>query len=107
MNTPYKYENVYGQSSLVLEEEGVLCAWQNDYNPKSKMCDFYLSIFRELSDGLWERSDEVQRERCYSLRTVKKLLDENGFELLAMYGEDGGAVSETTERWLFTAKRKD
>ena len=27
MNTPYKYENVYGQSSLVLEEEGVLCAW--------------------------------------------------------------------------------
>ena len=22
-------------------------------------------------------------------------------------GEDGGAVSETTERWLFTAKRKD
>ena len=107
MNTPYKYENVYGQSSIVLEEEGVLCAWQNDYNPKSKMCDFYLSIFRELSDGLWERSDEVQRERCYSLRTVKKLLDENGFELLAMYGEDGGAVSETTERWLFTAKRKD
>lgn len=106
MNTPFKFENVYAQNSFVIEDEGVLCAWQNDYNKKSKMCDFYLSIFRETQSGLWERSDEIQRERCYSLKTIEKLLRENGFEILAIYGGlDGETLSGSDERWFFTVKK--
>ena len=106
MNAPAKFERVYGDNSYVLEDEGLLCAWQNDYNPKSRLCDFYLSIFREEPDGRWGRFDETQRERCYSLRTVKKLLSDSGFELLALQGGfDGEAVDADTERWFFTARK--
>ncbi|MCI8386992.1 MAG: class I SAM-dependent methyltransferase [Clostridiales bacterium] len=106
MNAPAKFERVYGDNSYVLEEDGLLCAWQNYYNQKTKLCDFYLSIFRECEDGRWERYDEEQRERCYSLRTIKKLLTETGFELLELSGGlNGEPVDEDTERWYFTVRR--
>ena len=106
MNTPYKFEHIYGDNSYILEDDGILCAWQNSYNQKSRICDFYLSIFRECPDGLWERSDEKQRERCYSLVTLKRMLADTGFELLAVY--DGWSENEPTdksERWCVTAKK--
>ncbi|MBQ8552246.1 MAG: class I SAM-dependent methyltransferase [Clostridia bacterium] len=107
MNAPAKFCRVYGQNSYILEDDGVLCAWQNDYNAKTKLCDFYLSIFTENENGTWQRYDEIQRERCYSLRTVKKLLSECGFELCSLSaGFDGSEVNEDTERWYFTARAK-
>lgn len=108
MNTPYKFEHIYGDNSYILEDDGILCAWQNSYNQKSRICDFYLSIFRECPDGLWERSDEKQRERCYSLVTLKRMLADTGFELLAVY--DGWSQNEPTdksERWCVTAKKSE
>ena len=107
MNAPAKFEKVYGDNSYVIEDEGILCAWQNFYNAKSKLCDFYLSIFRECHDGRWERFDEAQRERCYSLRTVKKLLAESGLEIVSLTDENGDQVTELTERWYFTAKKPE
>ncbi|MBE6611721.1 MAG: class I SAM-dependent methyltransferase [Ruminococcaceae bacterium] len=107
MNAPAKFEQVYGENSYVLEDEGIFCAWQNFYNKKSKLCDFYLTIFTEDGDGRWHRFDEEQRERCWSLRTMKKLLDECGFELCAL-SEDfhGTEITPDTERWYFTARAK-
>lgn len=105
MNAPAKFERVYADNAYVLEDEGILCAWQNEYNPKSKLCNFWLSIFEEGADGRWERYDECQRERCYSLRIVKKLLAEVGFALCALSADfDGGEADDNTERWYFTAR---
>ncbi len=107
MNAPAKFLNVYANNSYVLEDEGILCAWQNLYNKKTRLCDFYLSIFTEDDDGRWRRFDEEQTERCYSLRTVKKLLDECGFELYSLAGDFSMApVDNDTERWYFTARAK-
>lgn len=108
MNAPAKFLRVYGMNSYILEDDGIFCAWQNIYNNKTKLCDFYLSIFRENADGSWERFDEEQRERCYSLRTIKKLLCETGFELCALEGgfdADTAEVNSDSERWHFTARR--
>lgn len=107
MNTPYKFENVYGVNSYIPEADGVLCAWQNYYNRKTKLCDFYLSIFTENNDGTWTRHEETQRERCFSLKTVKSLLSKIGFELCSLYGDlNGEDVTFDTERWHFTARAK-
>lgn len=105
MNAPAKFANVYGRNSYILEDDGILCAWQNEYNEKTRLCDFYLSIFTGNRDGTWNRYDEIQRERCYALRTVKKLLCDAGFEICAVCSDfSGSAVDADTERWYFTAK---
>ncbi|MBO5213069.1 MAG: class I SAM-dependent methyltransferase [Clostridia bacterium] len=105
INTPYKFENIYADNSYVLENEGVLCAWQNEYNARSRICKFYLSIFTENDDGTYERNDEVQREKCYSKRQISDMLKKCGFELLDIKGDlDGKNAEDTDEKWYFVAR---
>ena len=105
VNTPYKFEHVYGDRDYVLEEDGALCAWQNLYREKSGLCDFYISLFTEQRDGSYLREDTVERERRYTLRALKSALGETGFELLGVYGTtELDAPEENSGRWYLLAK---
>ena len=50
-NTPYKFENVYGDNAYILEDKidgnDIYCGWQNCYDRESRICSFYLSLFEE------------------------------------------------------------
>ena len=112
MNSQYKFENIYADNAYVLEDTAddggaIYCGWQNFYDEKTGICDFYLSVFTEDTDGAYIRADEQQRERCYTLEAVKKTLGESGFELYGVYsGFDFEDINEKTERWYFVAKAK-
>ncbi|MBO5312546.1 MAG: class I SAM-dependent methyltransferase [Clostridia bacterium] len=107
VNTPYRFKNVYGNNDYILESQSSLCAWQNQYNEKSRLCQFFLSIFQQNEDGTYTRSDEIQVERCYSLKQIKSALSECGFELIGVYGDtDKSDLSENNEKWYFTARCK-
>lgn len=112
MNTPYKFENTYSDNAYILEDEGedgqgIFCGWQNFYDKESRICDFYLSVFEEDEDGAYIRSDEHQRERCYTLDEIKSALADSGFELISVYGNtDDTPAAEDTERWYIVAKVK-
>lgn len=105
VNTPYKFENVYGDNSYILEDEGIYCGWQNSYNRKTGICDFDLTIFEKNADGTYRRSDENQREKQYSLKKLKDTLQKCGFEFLSIH--DGFLEKEIfpeSERWTITAR---
>lgn len=109
MNTPYKFENIYGDNSYILEDtvdgKNVYCGWQNYYDKEKKICSFYLSLFEE-QNGKYMRSDEEQHERCYALEEVKDSLAKNGFELLAVCKDfEFTEIDDSTERWYFVSKR--
>ena len=107
INTPYRFEKIYGDNSYILENESTLCAWQNEYNKKSKICNFYLSIFQENEDGTYDRYDEIQREKCYEKKQIEKLLLNCGFEIICVYGDmDKSIASDTDEKWYFVARCK-
>lgn len=107
LNTPYRFKEIYGSRDYVLENDGYLCAWQNDYNEKTKICTFYLSIFSENEDGTYSREDEAQREKCYSMAQIKRLLKETGFELIDIYGDmEKNPPTDTSEKWYFTVRCK-
>lgn len=107
VNSPYKFERIYGDNAYILEDETAFCGWQNEYDRETGICDFYLSIFEEQRDGSYLRADEHQRERCYERDTLCRLLTEAGFEVLGLYGDyEGSSPSETTERWYFAARAK-
>ena len=111
MNTPYKFENVYADNAYVLESEdeygAVYCGWQNFYDRESRICDFYLSVFKENEDGKYLREDEQQKERCYTKEEILEALSVSGFELIDIYKDyEFGAPEHNTERWYFVAKAK-
>ncbi len=117
MNTPYKFTNVYADNAYILEdelvyadEEGeeripVFCGWQNTYSPEKAICEFDLTLFEELADGTYRRSDEHQRERCYTMKEIASALRGAGLELLGVWSDTAfSAPTDTTERWYFAAR---
>ena len=105
INGKAKFENVYGQESYVLETEDSFCVWQNDYNPKSRLCDFYITLFKENEDGTYERYDEEQSEKMYLISDIKKALSESGFEFIGAYSDfDFTEAKDSDERIYIVAK---
>ena len=105
INTPYRYNNVFADNAYVYEDEGGMLVWQNKFMKKRSLCDFYLTYFTPDEDGLYSRGDQVQRQRCYSLKTIEKLLTANGFEVCAVYGGvDMSPLKEDSEKAYFVAK---
>lgn len=106
VNTPRKFREVYGGRDYILESDGVTCMWQNDYNEKTGLCRFGISVFEERSDGAWDRRDSDWSERCYSRRRLEKWLADAGFEVISV--TDGYSDTPATEdnmRWLFCCRR--
>ena len=111
MNTPYKFENIYGENAYVYDVDGEngnagsFCVWQNFYDRETRLCDFLLTVFEEDESGKYSRHDEEQRERCYSMDEIKSTLEQNGFRLLGVYSDyDASPIKEDTHRWYFCAK---
>lgn len=46
-----------------------------------------LDFFVPTGDGLYERLTDEVRERAYSEGTLRRLLNEEGFAILAVYGD--------------------
>lgn len=105
VNTPFKFETIYGNNDYIMEDDGILFAWQNDYDKSKKTCSFYMSVFTEDESGKWLRKDGVQREKCFSLAGIKRFLSQNGFELLSVTdGYSFNAPPHDCDRWCITAR---
>lgn len=105
VNAPYRYEKIFADNAYVYEDGDDMLVWQNKYMKKRGICDFYLSYFTHEGDGVYSRGDQVQRQRCYAVRTVEKLLRDNGFELCGVFGGvDMSPFTEESEKAYFIAK---
>jgi SAM-dependent methyltransferase len=85
VNTKHKFETLYASEVYTYEDDDTFTVWENDYRPRSGLCDFYITQFRREADGRYVRTDEVQTERAYSLRTLQTTLKKCGFEFIGAY----------------------
>ena len=112
VNSPYKFENVYGNNHYIFESTDsygnvAYCGWQNNYDESSKLCDFSLSVFTCDDSGKYRREDEEQTERCYDKVELECVLTNNGFEVLGFYSDyEFSPIQENTERWYIVARAK-
>ncbi len=116
VNSPHKFESVYGDNAYILEDEidygegekgAIFCGWQNEYDRDSRICDFYLTLFEELEDGSYARSDEHQRERCYTAEELTVALEKAGMELVGIYSDfEFNTPDDTDDRWYVVARAR-
>ncbi len=112
VNSPYKFEHIYGHNAYILEDEtaegrSIFCGWQNEYDPKTRLCRFYLSLFSEDKDGRYTRSDEEQCERCYPEAELRAALDAAGFDLCGIFADfQFSPITPETERWHIVARTR-
>lgn len=107
MNSKYKFENIYADNSYILEADGIFCGWENYYNPKTKICDFYLSIFSMDKDERYTRCDEHQREKMYTLRQMTAMIKNAGFSICGVFGGfDFSNGDENSDERLYYVLKK-
>lgn len=104
VNTPYKHRNVLADNAFVFEKADFLCVWRNRLLERTCEVEMLLDFFVENAAG-YDRLTDVVRERAYTEQTLRRLLQEAGFETLAVYG-DGTFLppKEQEERWIFVAR---
>lgn len=105
VNTPYKHRHILGNNTFVLEDDEVMCVWQNALNDKTCIVDMALDFFWECEDGRYERTSDTVRERAYTLNTWQKLLAAAGFALIGVYEDmTTDAPTDTAERLILVAQ---
>lgn len=104
VNTPHKFSTVFADNAYILESDDCYCGWQNEYDEKSGLCRFYLSVFTEGENGTYARTDEEQCERCYTKDALVAALEAAGFAEIAFFGDtDMSVARDTDERWFVKA----
>ncbi len=87
VNTPTKHRVVLGDNAFVLEDEDVVCVWRNRYIPPHLRSGDDAGFFVPAGEGRYDRLTDEVRERAYAGTTMRRLLEEEGFETLAVYGD--------------------
>lgn len=106
INTSYKLENVIGNNTFVIEDDNVFFTWQNEYDKKKKICDFYLTFFCKEGNG-YRRFDEQHSERAYEIDEIKMLIESSGMKLLKVYNSlSFDNPKKNSERVFFVAQEQ-
>ncbi|HOO25601.1 MAG TPA: methyltransferase domain-containing protein [Clostridiales bacterium] len=106
VNTEYKHEHTLGDNAYIYDLGDLFCAWQNSYDDASKTVEMSLDFFVNKGGNNYLRETQFVREKAYPLEKLKKMLNEVGFTLLAVYDDlSFDEVRETTQRAVFVARK--
>lgn len=107
VNTPQKLQAMDGQVFLD-ETEDTYCVWRGEYSQRSRICSYFMDIFRlDPETGLWDRGEELHQERAYSLEELTAMLEQAGFRDIKTYGERKMRPPVPGEGRVFFVARKD
>ena len=108
VNSPYKHHKVLGNNTFVYDCDSVYCVWQNELDEKNDTVHISLDFFAyDEETDTYSRSSEQFSERSYEPAWLEALLDETGFDLLAVYGDDSReAPKEDTQRLIYVARKR-
>ena len=95
-----------GGRCYIYEFDDLFCAWQNFFEEETCTVAMQLDFFSAQKKH-YVREQEYIRERAYSREELSQWLEEAGFELLAIYGEDTMEPPKPDcQRWIFAARKK-
>lgn len=105
MNTPYKYQTLLGEYTFAENREEGSFIWENYYDTEEKINEYDLTLYVKSEDGCFERFQETHFQKCYTMSTIKNLIEEAGLEFLAMYDAyTQEPLKEESEKVTFIAR---
>lgn len=104
INSEMKMREIFGSECYVYEYEDIFYTWDNYL--EDDLIDMNLNFFVENPDETYNRIEEYQQERIYTIDYVKELLEKIGFVDIKIFDEDTfGEVDDQTLRVLFSARK--
>lgn len=85
MNTPYKYREMLGNTTIAENREEGSFIWENEFDEETGINVYDLTLFLPREDGLYERDEEIHYQKAYDPERVRELLEKAGLIPLAVY----------------------
>ncbi len=106
LNTEYKYEKLLSDRTFAENRENCSFIWENDFDGRSRINTYALTLYVREDAGIYRRFEEVHRQRAYSVTEVKKMVEASGLILLSVYDAfTKEEVRAESERIVVIAKR--
>lgn len=86
VNTPYKLRRMDGEL-YIDEKPDTYCVWRTAFSEKTRICTYWVDLFRRRPDGTWERTQEEHRERAWEEPELLDMLVRAGFEQVWVTGD--------------------
>ena len=107
LNTPYKYRELLGESTICENRAEGSFIWENYFDEEEQINEYDLTLFIREEQGLYRKFEETHFQRAYELDTVKRIIEESGMEFLAAYDAfSEEPVREDSERIYIIAGEK-
>lgn len=107
VNTVYKHKEILANNSFRIKKRGVECVWTNRLLEDNVTVEIGLDF--TYKTGLFskkERNSETFLERAYTDEEIKSALDDAGFKIEAVYGENTMLPpDEKSQRNLYVARK--
>lgn len=106
VHSVYKVDEVFAGSTFAYNGEDISYIWECFSGDEDHTIEHELSFFVKNEVGLYERFDEVHKQRTYPLSIYKNSLEKTGFEVISITGDfSNDVLSERSERLFFIAKK--
>ncbi|MBO0411928.1 class I SAM-dependent methyltransferase [Enterococcus hulanensis] len=101
----YQIDEVFPDYSFHDQTEDFAFLWDSYSGDSSHSIEHFLTFFVKKEGEMFERFDELHKERTYSLEMYQKMLTEVGFkvEVFADFMDD--EPMETSKRWFFVCQK--
>ena len=105
MNTPYKYREMLGNTTIAENREEGSFIWENEFDEETGINVYDLTLFLPREDGLYEKCEEEHVQKAYSIEAIKAMIVKAGMELVAVYDAyTHNPGDENCERLTFVAR---
>ena len=103
VNTVYKHQKILADNTFVYDTDNVYCVWQNSLKENNTI-RIELDLFERDGEAYY-RSSESFCERAYEIDDLKKMLENAGFETLAVYHDmTTEPLRDDSDRAIFVAR---
>lgn len=107
MHTPYKIKEVFKDNTFAWNDKEISVIWLPEVDETNLIVEHDLTFFVQAEDNYYEKFNEIHRQQTYTMDTVKRVLEETGFELLETFADfQMVLVGETSERVFYVCRKR-
>lgn len=105
VHSTYQIDKVFPDYSFHDQTEDFAFLWDSYPGESVHSIEHFLTFFVKKEGEIFERFDELHKERTYSLETYKQLLMQSGFKVEVFADFVDEVPHETSKRWFFVCKK--
>lgn len=110
VNTPWRFREVFAKRDFFSDDgKGeVYMGWRSAFSEQSGICDLFITLFIKNSEGAYERREEHQQERLWTMDELTAHIARAGLELVTVHRDlDGNPATQAPgeEKWHFVCQR--